>query len=298
MSRTIIMALLVSIIFLFSGCTTTNPFAGNTVSGGDGLIIDKFEPVISEKFSGDPIAFRVKLKNTGTETAYDVEASIANIEEFDIFNEPVMYIEEITSDIGNTGNKPEVSWSWDLNAPPVPSGTEVTFKPTMKVIYTYKAETTKSITIVPVTQLREMQNGGMGLPAETVSKSRGPVSLDIEMRGPIEYYDTKVRFPVSIILRNIGGGILCRDECADRDKDLNMLDIYLHTDDIEMENCDTYDIRMTGDTRTIVCDAVVNVESGMNDEQEVFLAAKKTIRLDTVYTYTITKSQEIRVSGR
>ncbi|NOX71871.1 MAG: hypothetical protein GXO64_04210 [Candidatus Micrarchaeota archaeon] len=276
----------------FAGCTGIN----NSQSFGNGLNIETFEPVINEKPSGQPVAFRVKLRNTGTETAYNVEATLANVEEFDLYDNQEKFFDEIASGALGT-EQPVVSWSWDLDAPSVPSGTRVLYKPTLKVKYVYKSETVKSITLVPVTELREIENGGGSLPSETVSRSGAPISLDIEIKGPISFFKRKIKFPISIVLRNAGGGSVCRNNCEDEEKDYNVLDLYMHTGDIELSDCNIEGIRLTGGSATVVCNAQIDLNK-WHGKNENDLTVKKNIRFDTVYTYTITKTTELTVYGR
>lgn len=289
----------VFLVFLIgiSGCSFIPANQPVSVANGNGIIIESFEPVIKNKLSNEPVAFRVKIKNTGTETAYDVEAKLTNIGDFDIYNDPVQFFPELPSDTLNSGNSPKLTWSWDLDAPFVPSGTTIKFNPSLRVTYTYKTETVKSISLVPEVELRALQNSGRTLPAETISSSRAPVSLDIEIKGPLRYYDNVISFPLSIILRNNGGGVLCRDKCQDSAKDYNVLDVYLHDTDVKLKDCSTHDIRMTGDTATIVCTAEIKYDYTKNNDNAE-LAIKKNIGFDTVYTYTTDKTTELTVVGK
>ncbi len=288
-----------------SGCTgipDLSGFTGNT-GGSDskmGLVIDIFEPVIRQKYSAEPIAFRVKLKNIGSETAFDVEARLTNIEEFQAYNNPTKYFSKIPPQTTTaTGEAPEVTWSWDLDAPVVPKGTKVTFKPRMQVIYTYKTETVRSITVIPEIELREYVNSGKPFPTETVSKSTGPVSLDVDTKGPITHYQSKIKFPISLQIRNTGGGIVCREECTDMDRDYNRVDLFLETYDVRLNDCELNNIRLTNDQATVVCNAEIDdsiffglIQMGTKQ------VTKKNIRFNIVYTYITDKVTTITVAGK
>jgi hypothetical protein len=299
--------LVISIViasFLFvAGCTDIPFLPGPTTGGGtetkQGVVIDKFEPVITKVGSSEPVAFRVKLKNTGTETAFDVSAKLTNIDEFMVYNQPTKYFDELPSDTTGTGNYPEVTWSWDLDAPLVPKGTEVIFHPRIRVLYTYKTETVRSVTIIPEVELRDYINKGKAFPSDTVSKSSGPLSLDISIKGPIAHYQDKIQFPVSMTIKNIGGGIVCREECTDSERDYNTVDLYLETNDVKLKDCELNGIRLSGDTATVVCNAEIidTVFFGLL-KIDTTQTTKKNIRFNIVYTYIIDDVGTLTVVGK
>ncbi|MBN2101845.1 MAG: hypothetical protein JW716_03165 [Candidatus Aenigmarchaeota archaeon] len=296
---------LLVLIILISGCSyipDLGNFGGNT-GGSDskmGLIIDTFEPVIMQKYSAEPVAFRVKIKNTGSETAFDVEARLTNIDEFQIYNQPTKRFQKIPPQTTTaTGESPEVTWSWDLDAPVVPKGTKVTFKPRMQIIYTYKTDTVRSITVMPEIELREYVDSGKPFPSDVVSKSTGPVSLDIDIKGPIAHYQSKITFPISLTVQNIGGGTVCREECTDLDRDYNRVDLFLETYDVRLKDCELNNIRLTDDRATVVCNAEIDdsiffglIQMGTKQ------VTKKNIRFNIVYTYITDKVTTIEVVGK
>ncbi len=303
--RSLFGILLISAFFLFSGCIDIPDlsFLGGSSGGSDsklGLVIDTFEPVIKQKQSAEPVAFRVKIKNTGSEAAFDVAAKLTNIDEFLIYNEPVKYFRTIPAQTTSAaGEAPEVTWSWDLDAPVVPKGTTVTFKPRMQLIYTYKTETVRSITVIPEIELREYVNSGKPFPSETVSKSDGPLSLDIDIKGPIAHYQSIIKFPVSITIQNIGGGIVCREECLDSERDYNTVDLYLETYDVRLKDCDLNGIRLTNDVATVVCNAEIDdsIFFGLI-EMSTTKTTKKNLRFNIVYTYITDKVITLTVTGK
>ena len=290
---------------LLSGCSyipDLGSFGGNT-GGSDsrtGLVISTFEPDIRQKYSAEPTIFRVKLENVGSEMAFDVEARLTNIDEFQIYNQPTKRFRRIPSQTTTaTGESPEVTWSWDLDAPVVPKGTKVTFKPRIQVIYTYKSDTVRSITVMPEIELREYIDSGKPFPSDIVSKSTGPVSLDIDIKGPIRHYMRKITFPISLTVKNVGGGIVCREECSDHDRDYNRVDLFLETYDIMLKDCELSNIRLTNDQATVVCNAEIDdsiffglIQMGTKQ------VTKKNIRFNIIYTYITDKVTTIEVMGK
>jgi hypothetical protein len=83
-----------------------------------------------------------------------------------------------------------------------------------RVTYGYTTTTVKSITFGTSTELRSIQDKGGTLPADTVSTTSGPVSIDIVSKGPIRVSSNNVEFPIEISLNNAGGGIACKTGCS------------------------------------------------------------------------------------
>jgi len=290
---------------LLSGCSEIPDFGsfGGGNGGSDsrmGLVINTFEPDIRQKYSAEPTVFRVKLQNTGSETAFDVEARLTNIDEFQSYSHPTKRFQKIPPKTTTaTGEAPEVTWSWDLDAPVVPKGTKITFKPRLQIIYTYKTDTVRSITVMPEIELREYTDSGKPFPSDIVSKSTGPVSLDVDIKGPIRHYQSKITFPISLIVQNVGGGIVCREECTDHERDYNRIDLFLETRDVRLKDCELDNIRLTDNRATVVCNAEIDdsiffglIQMGTKQ------VTKKNIRFNIVYTYITDKVTTIEVMGK
>ncbi len=287
--KAVILVLFVLLISI-SGCIESQKMPG---SGG--VIIEKFEPVLTQKSSGEPLAIRVKIRNTGTETARDIRAELVNIEEFKTYNTPLKLIKEMRPDLlGGEGT--EITWTWDLDAPSVPSGIKLTFNPMMRLRYTYKTTTVRTITSISIRELREYASSGKVLPSEATKKSRAPISVDISIKSPLTFSGKRIKFPVSITVKNIGGGEVCRGRCINRKEDMNVIDLYLADYDIKLESCNLNGIRLTGGSATIVCEGEMAVSASQVRDMDLIL--KRSIRVETVYTYIITKSTQITVAGK
>lgn len=225
------------LILLISGCVlpTDDPFQSQTPEG-TGVIIESFGPDFPEVYSNEEVKFTLKIKNTGSVKAENCFAEVLGIDQVwkpgvnaEVINQEVLPDEpncKYTSppaqmitllpedpDSGITGG--EATCTWRYEAPEVLPGLKINSQPRVRVFYSYKSATIKSITLVSREELKSLQDQGKGLPSETSSTTKSPISFDIESQSPIRTYGNFVEFPIVITIKNVGGGNVCSsiDKC-------------------------------------------------------------------------------------
>ena len=163
--------LLLVLVVCASGCT-------NTKTAGKGVIIEAFEPDHPEIYSGEPVVFRLLVRNTGSVEARNVHAELLGIDE-DWCCKPAGTPEEKgrwlnreklpneeecryngegfslaapDPSMGTSGGTHTCTWSY--RAPTIERGFSLTYRPTARVFYTYSTTTTKLITFGSSAELR------------------------------------------------------------------------------------------------------------------------------------------------
>lgn len=222
------------LILLISGCTTTS-----TVETGNGVVIKEFGPAFSQVYPNEPIIFDLKMKNTGSVNAEGVFAEILGIDQ-DWYDESFTsggpwlggeklpdqdecrYNEEhgdLLAPNEEYGTEGEVmTCTWTYKAPNLPLGTKTSYDIWARVFYTYSSITIKSITAGSQEQIRTYIDQGKTIPVSTVSKTRSPIELSFSTQEPIRYWEGKTQIPITIGIKNIGGGTPCKkDKCKDRE---------------------------------------------------------------------------------
>jgi hypothetical protein len=228
-SKTKLILLLSLALVLVSGCTTQT-------TGGNGVMVKDFGPEFGEIYAGEPINFRLLVKNEGSVNAQNVHAELLGLDED--WCDETKATKGCEASAGGRKekmpNEPECSYkgdgfnmlapdpqrgtegsqhicTWSYKAPPIPKGFEITYTPTVRVFYSYKSGVVKLITFGSSSELRTIQDTGGKLPTETVSTTSSPVQLSIETKGPIRFWqeESKVIFPLEITIRNTGGGVAC-----------------------------------------------------------------------------------------
>ncbi len=223
------------LLLLTSGCTMlTIPFESQTPVGA-GVVIESFgiEPEMSEVYSNEEVLFVLKFRNTGTAKAENCFAELLGLDQtwkpgegartnprnqevfpmerecqYDQRNHWIVLLPpDPTSGIEGAYHV----CTWKYRAPEVPPGLYADYKPRARVFYDYESFIIKTITIVPRDELTIIQNQGKPLPAETVSKSKSPISIDVETRSPIRTHGETLVFPVIIKVENVGGGTVCEN---------------------------------------------------------------------------------------
>lgn len=228
LSNPILLVLLLLAVLLVSGCTTGQTTAGN------GVAVKEFAPEFSEIYAGEPVNFRLLLKNEGSVEADNVHAELLGLDEDwcssgatqcdlsegnrmeklpneaecryqgDGFN---MLAPDLQR--GTSGSSHICTWTY--KAPPIPQGFTISYTPAVRVFYTYTSGVIKLINFGSSSELRTIQDTGGKLPTETVSTTNSPVQLSIETKGPIRFWqdEQKVIFPLEITIKNVGGGVAC-----------------------------------------------------------------------------------------
>lgn len=211
-SRIVIIMFCSILIVSVSGCTIPGPSMG----GGGGVVITDFAPEFSDYYLGEPVSFRLRIKNTGSSDARNVVAEVLNLEGWEQVVTTDCRISEMLAPNPDMGTSGEIKiCTFKFKAPnDLPQGLSFTYNPIVRLTYEYESATVKSITIASQSELRRLQDTGKALPADTVSTSSGPVSISIETKGPIRYWEDlgSMVFPIETRITNVGGGTVQRQE--------------------------------------------------------------------------------------
>jgi hypothetical protein len=227
-------------IILVSGCTfpinPPQPQAG-------GLVVEAFvtDLQVSEMYSGEPVTFQLKFRNTGSLKAENVFAELFGLDESwccemvgipgegPWINKEKLPNEEKCRYPGEgfsllppdpqAGTQGETfTCTWSYKAPAIPKNLpSVPYIPTTRLFYTYKTILSKTITFGSHQDLRAVQNIGGTLPASTTSSTISPISISMQIKSPIMFWTTsygtgEVTFPIEIDITNVGGGMACASE--------------------------------------------------------------------------------------
>ena len=204
-------ALLISVlvaVVLVSGCI------GGAITGGNGVITLNFEPDLTGTYdSGDPVKLLLRIQNQGEVRATDVRAELAGIDATKWAAFGATFYKTIADmapydAITNTPGA-EKTVIWDLEAPELERGIDLTYNPIAKVSYNYRTVAQKPITIVADDELRRIQQQGGSLPTKITEYTKGPLSVTVETKDYVKTtqdfgsYDV---FPISITITNSYGG--------------------------------------------------------------------------------------------
>ncbi|MFH1978665.1 MAG: hypothetical protein ABIJ92_05040 [Candidatus Aenigmatarchaeota archaeon] len=288
------------LIVAVSGCTM---FVNPTSASGAGVVIEEFGPEFSNVFPFERSDLEVKLKNEGSFTATDVVVDVLGLEEWsensrrDKCRSPFNLIAP-NSQSGTQGEI--VTCSIPFTAPDLTSGLAQTYIPVARVSYDYKTITRKSVSIVPRSELRRIENAGLEMPIDTISISGSPISIDIESKSPIVTFKNYVVFPILIKFNNIGGGVVCKEDCKKAD-DWNRLAFKIELGTrMEIDNdCNTeMETKLfKGETNAITCKirAYDLIEGDAESTNRQEYVVKRDISVTSEYSYFIEKATSIIV---
>ncbi|MBL7160278.1 MAG: hypothetical protein ISS93_00295 [Candidatus Aenigmarchaeota archaeon] len=245
-------------VLIVSGCVST--------VGGNGVIIENFEPDFADAFGGEKITFQAKIRNTGSVGAKDVHAHVIGLGEWgagttggaksdkiemDCNGKKGVTLLPPQPDFGTTGEVAVCSLL--IQAPTPPKGLPVTYQPGLRVYYKYSSSVIKSINVGSQQELRRIQNTGAALPTETVSQTSGPVAITVVSKGPIRMFGSEVEFPVEITVSNVGGGVVCSSNCDDKGSNWNRIKISTEFSGKQINDCSKEFTLFRGQSNTIVC---------------------------------------------
>lgn len=301
-----------TLVILASGCTF--PGSNMNLSGSGGVLIENFEVDFPRIYAGENFKIEMRIRNEGLIDAMNVQPVLYNIESGTYDAELSCEISEmcrldptlvgIDPDSGTTGES--ITCIWDCKAPlNIQKGLSVTFNPSVRLYYFYKTSVVKSINLVSQNELRSIEAQGKTLPSETMSKSIGPVSLDVIVNGPIRYWedisDGKVKFPININIQNIGGGTVFHPMSADF-KDSNdwnkvLLKFRNTAENVNLLCNDQMTTEMEvdlwkGSATTLVCEVEIT------NLRQASAAVTKNLRFTADYGYFIDNSVQVEVVGR
>jgi hypothetical protein len=292
-TRNAIIVLCIALIIPVSGCTS-----GPVGDGGYGVIITDFAPEFTEYYLGEPVNFQVKIKNTGSTDASQVKVEILNLEGWESMGGDYCTFEKLIApnpDMGTAGESKICTFRY--RAPrELPQGLSFNYYPITRLVYSYESSTIKAITMASQSELRNIQDTGRALPADTVSSTQGPVSVSIETKGPIRFWEdlASVKFPIETKVTNTGAGTVSRQEAA-LGENVNMLWIgtdLSHGMELEEPYCGNREASLwQGRSFESVCK--------VNAMDLSFTApVQKTIKVTAKYDYTIDKQSQVTVKWR
>jgi len=277
-------------VVIASGCTGI-PTA---VSGG-GVSIEAFEPDFPQIYTDESVQFRIKIRNTGTTDATDVKLQIFGADwetpGGTCKQEAQRKLLAANPQKGIEGETFNCYWSLKPKGDSIPEGMVMTYYPTARVTYKYSTTTIKSVTIGNVDELRAVQDRGGTLPAETMSTTTGPVSIVINVKGPIKVSTSnQVTFPIEITFTNSGGGIVAKSE-ADA-KNYNYIKYDIKLDGLESADCKLSDelYLFRGQTNTVTC----KLKSGSAPS---IGTVQRLIKVTAGYAYILDKSSSFTAIG-
>ncbi len=274
-------------IILVAGCI-------QVPATGGGLIINTFEPDFLQVYSGEPVNFRLLVKNTGSVDATDVRPVITGVDNWRSAGGTCDEWNRISASVPYLGIEGgSKNCVWTLDAPEVPEGLSTTHNPTVRLYYTYRTNVVKTIFIASRRELKRIEDSGRALPAETKSSTSGPITLDIKSIGPIRFWESSVIFPLEITVNNVGGGVVCPtvNDCEDG-QNWNSLKMEIEEEGITISECRLDEVTLwRGKSNTFVCKVTVG---GLSDITSVM----KTISIEASYGYFVDKTTSVTVSWR
>ncbi len=293
-------------VMLVSGCTVPGL---SSAGGGSGITIEALETDFSQIFEGENAQLQLKISNTGSVDAKDVEVEIFGMEGWTWQDKAKGSTCKPT--VGAT-----VGDKWNLLAPDEARGTSggsksciynykspsglakglsMSYNPIARVRYKYNTNTIKSITLLSSAEARRIEQQGGALPSETVSTTKSPVSVDIATKGPIRVFQAGLEFPLEITIRNTGGGVVSTTKDS---KNWNRIKVYINklsgglssTDcPEELAKARTMTL-FKGQSNTITC--TVKVDTAPTVPKQVQITANAED-----YYYFIEKSTRLTVTG-
>ena len=185
-----------------------------------------------------------------------------------------------------TGGEGEVkTCKFSCEAPRVSEGLSVDYWPIARAEYKYTSHAAKTVTFVSKDEIKRIIDSGGTLPSETLSASRGPVKIEINIKGPVRYWgDNEIAFPVEIIVKNVGNGMVKNEN------GWNKLFLKIDSGDMALSKCGyEREIELwNGKEYRTVCRLVANIGEMMG-------LLQKTIKVYADYTYVTEKSGHITV---
>jgi hypothetical protein len=277
MRHLLLLALVLPAVLLSSGCTNTgvNVF-------GTGMEITAFEPQLTNAYSGESVDFDVRVRNTGS---FDADGKAAlSIGDWDCqppgeaaFGALIAPSEER----GTSGQ--ETTLGWTCTAPTIGDEMTIDYEASVIVTYDYRSVTSNTVMLVPRQELIALRDAGKSLPSQLASASHSPVSVDINVAGPIRMSgeENSIEFPVNIVIENTGGGVV----------DASSVDLKVEgLGGLTQKNCDYENLHLwRGTSQEITCTMGATSVDAITEARIV---------ATLTYGYSVSKTVQIQVAGR
>ena len=271
--------LLVLGVIFSSGCVSNQP----GIATGNGVNIVEFEPEMRSLGEGEALAFRMKIKNTGSFEASGLSKISAPEWECGHLGGPETFTLIAPSEERGTEGEEKVI-TWTCTSPQtVAAGLTVPYEIRAEVEYPYTTLVSKSITMLPTREMIALRDAGKTLPSETITKSNSPVDMDIQIEGPIRIREDMgyAEFPVNIKITNTGGGIVLGSTVDLTVNKIEGIDT--------VTSCDQNDLHLwRGQSQTITCEMKTSQVSALTQGR---------IEATLSYSYVVSQSTKVDVVG-
>jgi hypothetical protein len=290
-NQPVFLLVFLSFVLLVSGCTFTQVEVTS-----NGVEVESFEPDFSNPYSGESVMFRMLMRNTGSSDALVVSANVLGLENtWTQSNVNCDTTNLLAPDVlgGIPGGAHQCSWTY--KAPTLSTGQSITYDVTGRVLYRYSSATTTIVTFGSYDEIRNLQDSGQGLPAQTTHSSEGPIEIVIQINGPIRFDENEngVDFPLYITVNNLGGGTVCNTdnptECEEQDIQ-GKVSLEFSADDVTFTGCNRVMSLLSG-TNSYSCDAKA---TGLQNQ----VLTQRTITASTSYSYYSDVETAVTVSGQ
>jgi hypothetical protein len=289
----LILFLLFSVIAA-SGCT-----GGGAVVGGPGIAIESFEADITNPFIGEVVTLTEKIRNTATRDTGNVliqliglpegmTSSVAPSCEFPkLLGANPLY--------GTSGESQICNLAVTFPEGIVQQGLSTPILLTARLYYSTETEIIKTFTVVPQTELRAIENRGGTLPAETVTSTGGPISLNIKSTGPIRIFQESsgngVELPIEIEITNVGGGTPYSQ--FDNQDTWNTIRIEASGTGIQADDCNKESVSLfKGQSTSVVC--IIHIQ----DIENSIGPSQRSLSVKAAYGYFVDTSVTVTVHYR
>ena len=270
-------------LVISSGCVNLGGVS-TTATFDNGVVIQNFEPELSSVYSGEDVRLQMKIKNLGSFDASG-DATI-DLSEWGCGSsgaaQKTFSLLPPNAERGTEGGEAVILWT--CTAPDIAEGLTVPYEARAQVEYPYQSVSSKTITLLPTSDLIALNNAGKPLPSEDETQSHSPVRVDVVVKGPIRISENngQVIFPVTLKITNVGGGIV-QDGLID-------LEVEKTTGAItNMKDCDQQNLPLwRGQSQTVTCEMTANKVTSMTQARIVATAT---------YTYVISSSARIVATG-
>lgn len=258
---------------------------------GDGVVINSFETVPSEVFSGDKFELFVDVRNLGDVEAKDINPELytaggASSQGFSSENT----IESLNPPTdGSEGEK--ATFTLDMTAPDLDI-TDETVTPEVRVRYKYSTEARVFIPVLRKEEHRAMVEAGETIPGIQKPKvTKGPLTVGITGPDPALVEEGDKNFTFTVQGKNVGSGTAYQSGGhPDPEREhINEIGIDIEPGDgLNLDDCDEDSVTLRGgDSFQIVCSAEVK-----NTEQ-AFQEIPVELTLD--YGYRVGKKTSVQV---
>ena len=201
----------VALIVLVSGCVQTPGFGGKGATGGEGIVVNVFQPTLASIRSGEDIAFHIEVQNTGGYDNAPVVAELTgiNAQDWQVYNK-FLDLGRIAAPDPETGTSGGTSTGdWVGKAPMLRKGQVMTYNPIARVYYYYETYATKPVWFVTSDELRRIVQTGSSLESKPTENTKAPVKVEIKTGNFIRSSNWQnAKFNVEFKIINDGNGLI------------------------------------------------------------------------------------------